>query len=365
MSIPASATTTCSGAPSPRMASAAATARSRGAARRAGGARRRGRPWSPAAPAARAVDVAEVPNTAIWRPSSPSSHGLPPEARWHSRQRAQRGVRRVAADQRRRAPDGQRGGPEHGRRGHAAEQAQQVDGRAGVAGAGGDRRAARGSSSIRPREVGEHLERRAVGPLRVVDQQHERAARRASAEHSQKTLWPTIVWPRRAAPPSSSRRRGRRGRRAAARARGRARRAAAPRAACARRRRGSGAPAGRGRRGAPRSRRRAAHAGGVVEQRGLAEAGGGLEQDEGAGAGGGAGDGAVERVELSAALEQRAVGVVERWGGGRAGAAHGGVHTPKSRAHPLSMAGDQAFERQGGAPGAGPDGVRRAAANSR
>ena len=114
------------------------------------------------------------PCVAIWRPSSPSSHGLPPTARWQSRQTtadASGARRRISCV----APRGVSAlRMQHGRRPHAAEQAQQIRSGARVVGARADRDQQRQVVDA-PGEVGEHLQRRAVGPLRVVDDERQRS----------------------------------------------------------------------------------------------------------------------------------------------------------------------------------------------
>ena len=109
------------------------------------------------------ASIAPGPCPAICRPSSPSSHGLPPTARWQSRQHGQRRLRREPADQLHRAARRQRLGVQHGRRADRAEQAQQVRGRVGIVGARGDEDQQRQVLDA-PRQVGQHLQARSGRP---------------------------------------------------------------------------------------------------------------------------------------------------------------------------------------------------------
>ena len=218
-----------------------------------------------------------------------------------------RGLGRQAADELRRAARRQPLGVQDGRRPHAAEQAQQVRRRARVVDAGADGDQQRQVVDP-PRQVGEHLERGAVGPLRVVDDQRERALlgeRRAQPQHA-------VGDEHRRVPAGD----GAVEQQRAGRRRGpveqlralapRRPRAAAPPAARARPRRGSGARAGPAPRGARGSRRRR-RSRGVLEQRRLAQARGRVEHDDPAVALGQAADRPVEHLDLDRALDQRRV----------------------------------------------------------
>ena len=164
--------------------------------------------------------------------------------------------RRRAADEPHRAPAGQRLRVQHGRRARPADLAEQVRGRVGVVGAGADDDEQRQLGDP-PREVGEHLQRRPVGPVGVVDHERERPLvghRRAQPQHAvgdrhrgvRRRARPRRAAGRRPAPP--------RPRAAAPAAARRTRRAALPPAAPARRRRRNGARAAPARRGARGSR---------------------------------------------------------------------------------------------------------------
>ena len=168
-----------------------------------------------------------------------------------------RGLGRQAADELRRAARRQPLGMQDGGRPHPAEQAQEVRRSARVVDARADGDQQR--QVVDPtRQVAQHLQRGAVGPLRVVDHERERALlgeRRAQPQH------PVGHEHRRVAAGDGPLEQQRcrptpRPRRAAARARRRRPRAAGPRAARARPRRGSGARAGPAPRGARGSRRR-------------------------------------------------------------------------------------------------------------
>jgi hypothetical protein len=98
----------------------------------------------------------------------------------------ERGERGGAADELRRAARSQRLGVQHGRGGRAADEAEQVRGRLGILGAGADGDEQRQVHDP-PGQVGEHLQRRPVGPVRVVDDEHERRVvgqRRAQPQHA-------------------------------------------------------------------------------------------------------------------------------------------------------------------------------------
>jgi hypothetical protein len=120
-----------------------------------------------------ARSMASGPWAAICRPSSPSSHGFPPTARWHSRH-GRRGLGRQAADELRGAAGRQPLRVQHDGRAHAGEQAEQVGRGARVVAAGPDGDQQRQVVDP-PSQIGEHLQRGAVGPLRVVDHERERA----------------------------------------------------------------------------------------------------------------------------------------------------------------------------------------------
>ena len=169
---------------------------------------------------------------------------------------------------------------QHGRRARGAEQAQQVRRGVGVVGASADDDQQRQVVDP-PREVGEHLQRGAVGPLRVVDDERQRrAARRA----------PSTATARCGRPASSSRRAG-----AAPSSSSCPAAAAAPssrRARSARGARAAGAsssarttPKAKWRSSGPGAARRTRQPGvrrerrGVLEQRRLAQARGRLEDD--------------------------------------------------------------------------------------
>jgi hypothetical protein len=84
-----------------------------------------------------------------------------------------RSRRRRAADELRRAAVGERLRMQHRRRGRPTDEAEEVRGRVGIVGAGADGDE-HGQVGDPPREIGEHLQRLPVGPLRVVDDEHER-----------------------------------------------------------------------------------------------------------------------------------------------------------------------------------------------
>ena len=95
-----------------------------------------------------------------------------------------RRARRRAVDELDRAGRGQRLRVQERRRAHAAEQAEEVGRGVGIVGADADEDQQRQVGDPAG-EVGEHLERRAVGPLRVVDHERDRTLvgeRRAQPE---------------------------------------------------------------------------------------------------------------------------------------------------------------------------------------
>ena len=311
---PATAATTCGGAPSPSTASAAATPRSRGA--------QRGQP--PADDVAgdrgdrRRVVAGPVerlgPCAAIWRPSSPSSHGLPPDRAVAVAADRRRGVGRQAADQLRGAARRQRLRVQHGRRAHAAEQAQQVRRRR----RGRRRGRRRRSAAAGPRSAAPGRRAPPATRGRPTARRRRRAragARSAIAEHSQRTLWATSIVESplgRRARPAAARRPAPRRRRAAARARPRSasrsgrlqQRAHDAEGEVALERPGGGA--------ADEAAGVAGERRGVLEQRGLAEPGGRLEHDDPAAPAGQAATAPREHLELDGALDQRRI-----VGGGR------------------------------------------------
>ena len=302
---PATAASTCGGAPSPITANAETTPRSRGHS----SARRR-------RTTVRAIAVtggascsgsssASGPCAAIWRPSSPSSQGLPPTARWQSRQTAAG----VSGASRRISCMAPRGVSGCGCR-TVAERAEpsmreHVRGGVGIVGAGADQDQQRQVLDA-PGEIGENLERGAIGPLGIVDHQRQRALlgdRRAQPEDAVRDQHRRVAGGRRALQQQLARGGGRSVEQVLALLeRGLADRALeqCPHDAegeVALERPGGGAPdevAGL------RRERRA-----VLEQRGLAEPGRRLEHDDAAPARAEAIDGGAQHIELDGALDQR------------------------------------------------------------
>ena len=169
----ATAATTWRGAPSPITASASTTARSRGesSARRAR-TTVRAIALSGAAPPVGRVERAHamVGDLAAELAQQPRVAGRRAMALAADLERRRR---RRAADEPRRATTGQRLGVQHRRRAGPADEAEQVRGRVGIVGTGADGDE-QGQVGDPPRQVGEHLQRRPVGPVRVVDHEHER-----------------------------------------------------------------------------------------------------------------------------------------------------------------------------------------------
>ena len=173
---PATAATTCGRVPSPITASASATPRSRG---HSSATRRR-------------TKCARATGGASWRlvdRRRPVRGDLPGElaeqprvaaaARWQAWHRSSSASGASARTSCARARRVRGRGSQHRRRARGAEQAQDVRGGVGIVGARRDHDQQRQVLDP-PREVRQHLQRRAVGPLRVVDHEHQRpAARRA------------------------------------------------------------------------------------------------------------------------------------------------------------------------------------------
>ena len=304
---PATAATTCGSAPSPRTASAAATARSRGASvasRQRMTLRAIAETGGASSPAR---SIASGPCVAICRPSSPSSHGLPPTARWQSRHTAAevsgarrrmscaapRGVSRWGAG---RSPTAPR------RAGSAGPtvRAGRRRGRRRRSAAAGRRSAAPGSRAPPARSGRPTARRRSTSASGRCS---------ASAEHSHRTPWATSIVesPLGTVPSSSSVPAG----------------AAAPSSSCARSsseasRSGASSsarttPKGKWRSSGPGAARRtrqpasAAVSRGVLEQRRLAQARGRVEHDDPAVALGQAADRSAQHLDLDRALDQRRV----------------------------------------------------------
>jgi hypothetical protein len=120
-----------------------------------------------------AAELAQEPGVAVDGAMALAAHG-------------RRRVGREAADEPRGAAGREPLRVQDDRRAHAAEQAEEVGGRARILGPRADGDEQRQVVDA-PREVGEHLQRGAVGPLRVVDHEGQRpplGQRRAQPQHA-------------------------------------------------------------------------------------------------------------------------------------------------------------------------------------